>query len=158
MPQFTYTDEDVPQWELLKTGDYYFQVVGFDEGIANKGKTNGCPIVTMKLRFFTDRTFQKPVAQWTERLTFPQTGDRDLNKFLGGLLNMFAKCTNMRIVVGEEVDFNEGRCIGLRGVARVRQEKRSDSDAMTNRVDRWLTDKEKFPRVVDAPEDDDKPF
>lgn len=158
MPKHQFTEEEVPQFEMLKPGDYCFEVAGFESGISNKGRTNGCETVTVKVKFFTDRTFSKPMAQWSERLTFPQTRDKELNQFLGGLLNMFKKCTNMHGNVGEEVEFTEGTVLGLRGVAKVKQEKRSDNGEMTNRVDRWLTDKEKFPRVVKFEDDDDKPF
>lgn len=159
MPKYQYTEEEVPQFELLKNGDYHYEIVGFETGIANKGKTNGCEIVTLKVRFFTDRTFEKPIAQWSERLTFPETQSDDLNKFLQGTLNMFAKSSNMPRTPGAELDFSERTCIGLRGVARVSQEKREDNGELKNRVKLWLTDKEKFPqRVISQIEPEDRPF
>lgn len=161
MPSFNYTDEEVPQFELLKLGEYPFEVVGFDSGLSNKGRTNGCETATVKVRFFRDEKFDTPIAQWSERLTFPQTRDSDLNKFLSGILNMFVKCTNMQATVGEDLEINEDNCIGLRGIAKVKQEKRNDNGELTNRVDRWITTGKKFARVVkmdDFDSGETKPF
>lgn len=151
MPSFQYTGDDVPQFELLKSGNYGFEVIGADKGISNSGKTNGCETLSIKVKFFTDNEFKKPVAQWTERLTFPQLSGRDpktmdLNKFLNGVCNMFVKCTNMKAEVGEEITLEPETVIGLRGVAHVTQVKNERSGEMQNRVKTWLTDKEKFER------------
>lgn len=160
MPKYQYTEEEVPQFELLKPGDYPFEIVGFETGIANKGKTNGCETVSVKTKFYSDKTFKTPVAQWTERLTFPETSNKELNSFLQGTLNMFVKCTGMAPKPGDELEFTERRCLGLRGIARVSQEKREDNGEMKNRVKIWLTDKEKFPQRVISPIEDDeaRPF
>jgi hypothetical protein len=61
----------------------------------------------------------------------------------------------MQAEPGEELDFNEGTIIGLRGYANVKQEKRADNGELTNRVGRWLTDKKKFPRVIRVEDDDE---
>lgn len=160
MPKFQYTEEEVPKFEVLKNGDYHFEVVGFATSLG-KGKVNGCDVVELKVKWFADRTFSKPIAQWTEYLTFPQTQDKDLNRFLGGMLNMFAKCTGLSVEPGQELELNERTCLGLRGVAAVHRRTKKDKEGKpigeTNQVDRWLTDKEKFPKVVEV-DDEEKPF
>jgi len=151
MPSFQFTNEDVPQFELLKSGNYGFEVVGADVGISNSGKTNGCETLSLKVKFFSDKEFKKPLAQWTERLTFPQLTGTDektvnLNKFLNGVCNMFVKCTNMKAAPGQDITLDPSSVIGLRGVCNVTQVKNERSGEMQNRVKTWLTDKEKFPR------------
>ena len=84
--------------------------------------------------------------------------EKDLAQFLVGVLNMFKNCTSMRGDVGEEVTFDQAHCIGLRGVAFVKQVKRKDTTELTNRVDYWATDKEKFQRVVRMEEEENIPF
>jgi len=157
MPKFQRTTDEVERFELIKNGYYPFEVTGYEQGIST-GKTQGCDYVGLRVKFFTDATFTKPIGMWTERLTFPQSMDRELNRFLTSVLNSFAICTGMHGEVGQEVEFTEGAVIGLRGVAYVKQVKRKDSGELTNRVDRWATDKEKFARVVTLDEEETKPF
>src|SRR5689334_9355087 len=106
MPRYTYTGEEnaqLPKFELLKAGDYPFEIVGFDTGFSKGKDTKGCDNVELKTKFFHHDNgvvnWEKPVAQWTETLTFPDDSvrDRDVRKFLTGRLNMFAKSTGMEV-------------------------------------------------------------
>lgn len=164
MPGFTFTDEDVPQFELLPKGKYRYRVIGVEFGMQNSGKTNGCAKAELKLRWFNDK--EEPVAQWTENLTFPETRDQSLNLFLTGILNMFVKSSNLLIEgqppkPNQPVDFTEEMLMGLQGWAMVGQIPRRDKpDEKYNNVDRWLTDQPKLDKHVETPAEpaEENPF
>ncbi len=162
MPKFTYTGEDNEQlkFELLKAGDYPFELVALDTGFSTGSKTRGCEQAELKLKFFTDATFTKPLGQWTETLTFPDDSirDKDTRKFLTGRLNMFAKSTGIFADVGDAIEIDE-HSVGLRGWAAVVIEARRDRDgknvidpntnkqSFRNKVDFYRTDKPKLERA-----------
>ncbi len=148
MPKAIFTGDDVDRFELLKPGDYAFEVIGYEAGLSNSGKTSGCEIVTLKLKLFSDATFSKPVAVLSDRLTFPGTGGRDLDRFLNAQLNMFAKCTGLAGAVGEAIEYSEAACVGLRGWLRVKQVKSEKTGNMMNRIDFFRTDKGQIAKVV----------
>lgn len=150
MPKAIFTGDEVDRFELLKPGDYAFEVIGYEAGLANGGKTSGCEIITLKLKLFSDATMTKPVAVLSDRLTFPGTGNRDLDRFLNAQLNMFAKCTGLAGAVGEEVEYSEAACVGLRGWLRVKQAKSDKTGDMVNRIDFFRTDKGRIQKVVNV--------
>jgi hypothetical protein len=164
MPKYQYTEEENERFDLLKAADYPFEIVGYDSGISKSQKTNGCDQMELKLRFFTDTTFSTPVGQWTETLTFPDSGRPDTDRFLQGRLNMFVKSANMRAAIGQEIEFDEVSTVGLRGWAHVTQEPKQTKNPTTqkyeaerdehgkpiyrNKVSHFPTDK---PRLERAP-------
>lgn len=156
------TPTDAPRNELLK-GDYPFEVVGFNIGIYQYGKEEkGSECVELKLKFFADSTFTKPLAQWTENFVLHERWDWKLHQF-----NV---CANVQvdgrlIRPGDEFDYNENSCVGLRGWATCAPEMDKDAskiDSRTgkrreyNRVRVFIVNKEKLAKHVDVadPEDD----
>lgn len=167
MPKFTYTEEEVPVFELLKSGPFAYEVVGFEQGIQNGGSTNGCDKVDLKLKLFTDATFTKPVGQFTKLLIFPQTGKPDTDRFLQGGLNMFIKSAGIEAAVGGEIELDEHTCMRRRGWCHVTQKQviRNkvpqfiDGDPkrpeMRNEIDRFITDRPRIERAAAKVETDE---
>jgi hypothetical protein len=156
MKYITTTDE-VQQFELLKHGsEWPFEIVNSETAIApqNAGKIRGCDQTELRVKFFTDATFTKPVGMWTENLTFPHDGtDADTAQFLRGMINAFIKCTGIASGPGVEVDLSPKSVTGLRGWAKVKVrryerkgEEKGKGTGEANQVSNWLTDREKFPR------------
>src|SRR4051812_20668140 len=81
--------EGLPPSEQL-TGDYRFEVVGFDTGLqGGQGKTAGSEKLEIKLRFFRDEAFQHPCAQWTEDLI--------IHELTAWKIDLFVKAANLLI-------------------------------------------------------------
>jgi len=178
MPKFTFTNEEVPSFELLPIGNYAFEVIGVEIGLGSK-KTANNQVVSLKCRFFaliqnvaaktTIADWTKPIAQWTEKLTIPIPREDclgkesvDANIFFGGRCNMFVKCAGMAADVGQELDLSEETVMGLRGIAYVGHYKPTQGSHVGetfNQVKTWRTDMPKFQRntPVAAPEEE-KPF
>lgn len=171
MAKITYTSEEVPQFELLKSGPYAFEVVGCDVGIQNGGKTNGCDKVELKLMLFTDAKFEKKVGTISRLMIFPQTRDAGINSLLQGHINAFIKSAGIEAEMGEELELDEHSCLRRRGWVNITQKqvKRGgvaqfvDGDnkkpELRNEVDRFITDKGRIERAPAAVEDtEEKPF
>lgn len=171
MAKITYTNEEVPKFELLKSGPYAFEVVGCDVGIQSGGKTNGCDKVELKLMLFTDAKFDNRVGTIFQTMRFPQTRDPGLNLFLQGHINAFIKSAGIEAKIGEELELDESSCLRRRGWVNITQEQVErggvpqfvDGDKkrpeLRNKVDRFITDKgliERAPAVVEDTEE--KPF
>jgi hypothetical protein len=161
MPSFKFDKPtDAPQNEVL-TGDYPFEVVGFDVTLCPFGKEEkNSDMMEVKIAVFKDTTFTQKLAQWTEKIVFhPKWAWK---------LHQFTASTHMQhdgrdAQPGDEINYDESTVIGLRGWAKLKPEQdRNDKDKKYNRVWVWLSDKEKLPRHVadeGAPEDPDKvPF
>lgn len=140
------------QFELLPDGDYPFEVVAVDFSISKGRATAGSDVVELKLRFFSDKTFTKRRAQWTEDLIFHEN--------CAWKVSVFTKCTNILVdgkvpPDGAELDYSESTMMGLRGWATVRTEEyeKNGQRKKANRVASFLTDREKLPRNT-PPEDD----
>lgn len=157
MPKTTFKTPEPPLNERLN-GDYPFEVVACDFGISNsKGKTNGSETMELKLKFFRDATFEKPVAQWTETLYFHESCDWKVHQFsLAANLQVEGRL----VKVGDEIEYTENMVIGLRGWATCMPEKSTtDASKEYNRVKVFLTNKEKLPKHVQLSDTvDDVPF
>lgn len=169
MAKITYTNEEVPQFELLRPGPYAFEVIGCDVGIQNGGKTNGCDKIELKLALFTDATFAKKVGTISRLMIFPQTRDTGINSLLQGHLNAFIKSGGVEAAIGEDLELDEHSCLRRRGWVNITQKqvKRGgvpqfiDGDPkkpeLRNEVDRFITDKGRIERAPAAVEAED-PF
>lgn len=162
MPKASFAKPEQPLFEQI-TGDYPFEVVGFDVTISQGNKTRGSSQMELKLKFFKDATFEQPVAQWTETLIFhPDTIWR---------VNQFALCANVQvngriIQEGDDVDYTDSEpepgCvavnpIGLRGWAKcLPRQGIKDPTKKFNSVQIFYTDKPKLERATEDP--DDVPF
>lgn len=169
MAKITYTNEEVPQFELLKLGPYAFEVIGCDVGIQNGGKTNGCDKVELKMILFTDANFENKVGTISRLMVFPQTRDAGMNSFLQGHINAFIKSAGIEVDLGEDLELDEVSCLRRRGWVNVTQKqvKRGgvpqfvDGDTknpeLRNEVDRFITDKGRIERAP-APIEAEDPF
>jgi hypothetical protein len=158
MPKFDSKAESV-SFELIN-GDYPFEIVAVDNAISQGEKTRGCDVREVKLKFYQDATFTKPLAQWTEDFI---AADNCIWKW-----SVFAKCIGNMLVDGEEFDIDHS-WIGRRGWATCKPEEDKDKtkiDAQTGRVKRYnrvavfITNKGMLPPNVKAAteEKDDLPF
>lgn len=156
MPKFD-SQAEAPIYQLLD-GDYPFEVVAVDNGISTGAKTRGSEVREVKLKFFTDTTFTKPMAQWTEDFINFETS---LWKW-----STFAKCVGAPLVHGEDFDITAA-WIGLRGWATCRphlpeseKTKKAEEQKRYNRVAAFITNKGKLERapVAQTPPEDDIPF
>ncbi len=162
------TPTDAPRNEIL-TGDYPFEVVGFDCGLCPFGKEEkSSEMVELKLKFFADKTFSKPLAEWTERIVLHSKWEWKLHQF-NAAANV--QVDGRPIQVGDEFDYNEHSCVGLRGWAKCEPENDKDKTKIDdrtgqvkryNRVAVFITNKEKLAKRVDVgeptPAGDDVPF
>jgi hypothetical protein len=132
------------QFEMIPDGDYPFEVMACDFSISTGNKTAGSEVMEVKVRFFKDSTFTKPMAQWTESLIFHPSCDWKIS--------VFTKCANMLVdgqlpADGAEIDYTAEAVVGLRGWATVRNKPSTqDKDKRWNYVAAWLTTKEKLAR------------
>jgi hypothetical protein len=149
--------------ELLK-GDYPFEVVGFDTCLCPFGKEEkGSDMVELKLKFYRDEKFTTPLAQWTEKLVLHPKWEWKLHQF-----NVCANVqVNGRLITpGDEFDYNENSCIGLRGWATCAPEDdhnkkiddRTNKVKQYNRVRVFITNKPKLAKHVDVGADDENPY
>lgn len=139
MPKFDSKAQQVSN-EQLK-GDYRFEVVAVDTGISQGAKTRGSDVREVKLKFFADEAFTKPVAQWTEDFINYETS---LWKW-----SVFAKCVGVKLTDGEEFDI-DASFIGKRGWATCEPKaSQSDPSKKYNRVVAFITTKQIAPAVVD---------
>lgn len=151
MPKFDSKKAETPVFEVLN-GDYPFEIIAVDNGVSTGSKTRGCDTREVKLKFYADKTFTTPKAQWTEDFI---NHDNCLWKWF-----VFSKCVGLELADGEEFDIDE-KWIGRRGWATCKPEAdRNDASKKYNRVAVFITNKEKLPRNVEvAPvaDDDDLP-
>jgi len=169
MPKIAFTTTEAPLSERLK-GDYVFEVIGVDFGIStSRGVTNGSDLMELKLKFFADATFSKPLAQWTETLYFHESCDWKICQFL--------VCANFKVggrifQKGDDTELTTENVVGLRGWASVSPEMSNSEEEKKkpeaerkryNRVQVFITNKEKLapnqPAKSAAKDgDDDLPF
>jgi hypothetical protein len=160
MPKFDSKKAETPIYELL-TGDFPFEIVAVDNAIQNgSGKTRGSDVRECKLKFFKDKTFTQPVAQWTENFIAHESTEW---KYF-----VFSKCVGLEFKDGEEFDIDSS-WIGRRGWAQCRPEattNQANIDPETvkpkrfNRVAVFITNKEKLapnPQAKPVVEDEDLP-
>ncbi len=151
MPKFDSKAEQAT-WQLLD-GDYPFEIIAVDTAISKGAKTRGADVREVKLKFYADATFTKPMAQWTEDFI---DAENCVWKW-----SVFAKCVGFVLIDGQDFDIDES-WIGLRGWATCKpQASQTDKDKKYNRVAVFITNKGKLERVA-APakpvEDEDIPF
>ena len=175
MPKFVYTEEEVPQFELLKPGNYAFEVVGYESTLGS-GKASANAKLRLKCRFFNYPAagpvsaidWKKPVGQRTEELMLPIPREDcvtkeaiDRNVFFGGTCNMFVKCTGMVAQPGQEIELDGASVLGLRGICYVGYEKPTSgahAGETFNRIKSWCTDKPKIARNVPVVSEEETPF
>lgn len=157
MPKFDSKKAETPVFELLN-GDYPFEIVAVDNAISKGAKTNGSDIREVKLKFFADKTFTTPRAQWTEDFIYHDSTEWKVF--------VFSKCVGLEPKDGEEIDISES-WIGMRGWATCRPKETSNKENIDpatgktkrfNEVLAFITNKEKLPRnpaVVAAPVGED---
>ena len=136
------------------TGDYPFEIAAVDQGISTGAKTRGSETREVKLKFYTDATFTKPIAQWTEDFI---NSENCIWKW-----SVFAKCVGITLNDGEEFDITES-WIGRRGWASCKpQASQTDTTKKYNRVVAFLTNKGALtaskPAPAPAAVEDDIPF
>jgi hypothetical protein len=156
MPKFDSKKAETPVYELL-TGDYPFEIVAVDSGISNGPKTKGCDTREVKVKFFADKTFVVPRAQWTEDFIYHESTEWKVF--------VFSRCVGLDPKDGEELDIDDS-WIGRRGWATCRPEATSNKDNIDqetgkpkryNGVAAFITNREKLPPNVVAKDDDDLP-
>lgn len=154
MPKFDPKAEQTA-FQLLD-GDYPFEIVAVDNAISKGAKTKGSDVREVKLKFYTDTTFTKPMAQWTEDFI---DAENCVWKW-----SVFAKCVGIVLTEGQDFDITE-QWLGLRGWATCKPEASTstaatDKERKYNRVAVFITNKGKLERApVQAPKDeDDIPF
>lgn len=155
MPKFTFTNEDVPKFTLLPKGKYQYEVIGYDLGISNGKKSNGCQTMELKIVFFIDDI---KAAQWTETLIFPEAPEEKTNLYFRGKINMFVKSSGLLIdgkppTPNQPIDFDAEMVIGLRGWAQVDQKPgMKNPQDLFNFVDEWLVNEPKLPKRITTPD------
>lgn len=138
MPKFDSKAENVVT--QLLDGDYRFEIVAVDSGISTGPKTRGSETRDVKLKFYADAEFTKPLAQWTEDFI---NADNCVWKW-----SVFAKCVGMEFGEGEEFDITD-RWIGRRGWATCKpQTSTTDKDKKYNRVAVFIVNKQRIPPAV----------
>jgi hypothetical protein len=158
MPKFDSKAEN-QVFELL-SGEYPFEIVAVDNAISKGAKTAGCDVREVKLKFYKDKTFTTPLAQWTEDFIAYETSEWKWS--------LLAKCVGVELKDGEDFDITSA-WIGRRGWAMCKPEEDKDKtkiDASTgrtrryNRVFQFIVNKEKLAvnAAVTAEEKDDFPF
>ena len=166
MPKFDSKKAETPVFEILN-GEYPFEIMAVDNGISKGAKTNGSEVREVKLKFFADKTFATPKAQWTEDFIYHEKTEWKVF--------VFARCVGLDPKDGDEIDI-DASWIGRRGWSRCRPETDSDKtkiDPQTgkvrqyNRVGEFIANKEKLPRntaitttAADpfASKEEDRPF
>jgi hypothetical protein len=159
MPKFDSKAENVA-FEVI-SGDYPFEIVAVDNSISKGDKTRGSDVREVKLKFYSDATFAKPLAQWTEDFINYETSQWKWS--------LLAKCVGFELTDGQEFDIDQA-WIGRRGWASCSPHTPPTEAAKPvgerkkyNRVSAFLTNKGMLPpnpqvqhRAVE--EKDDLPF
>jgi hypothetical protein len=155
MPAYKFTDQD--SFELLDEGEYKFRVVGVDSGLmAGTGVTSGSDYVDVKCKFFD--ADGKPRAMWTEKLI--------LHESCFWKVDSFIKASNYLHngkppVEGDDIQLNEDTLVGLQGWCKVYVNvytNKQGDERENNRVDVWLTEREKLPRDTSHLKTQEDPF
>jgi hypothetical protein len=143
---------DTPTWQSLN-GEYPFEIIAVDSGLSNGTKTNGSDSREVKLKFYENDKFEKPIAQWTE--TFID------HESTAWKYSVFAKCVGLEFASGQSFDI-DAAWIGRRGWANCKpQADRNDAAKQYNRVAQFLTNKGRLSVAAVIPAatgDDDLPF
>jgi hypothetical protein len=159
MPVFDSKKAETPIYELL-TGDYPFEIVAVDNVISQGAKTRGSDVRDVKLKFYCDKTFAQPAAQWTE--SFIAHESTEWKYFV------FSKCVGFEFKDGENFDIT-AEWIGRRGWATCRPQSTSNKENIDpatgkpkqfNSVLAFITNKEKLApnaQAVKPKEEDDLP-
>lgn len=142
MPKFDSKKAETPVFELLN-GEYPFEIVAVDSGISQGAKTKGSDTREVKIKFFKDKSFAEPKAQWTENFIYH--ADTEWKVFV------FSKCVGFTPRDGDEIDIDPS-WIGRRGWAKCEPEKDKDETKKDdngqvrryNRVRVFITNKEQL--------------
>jgi hypothetical protein len=158
--------------ELLK-GDYPFEVVGYSSsycnwetreakdrfGYSEKGKDQ----IELKLKFFKDEKFDTPLALWTERFVFHPHWDEKVFSFN---LSTNLQVNGRLVQKGDEIEYDENTCMGLRGWATCAPREDRDKTKIDDRTGKvkqynsvavFITNKPKLAKHVEVA-DEENPY
>lgn len=147
MPKYKFGDEENQQWELLKEGDYRYEVVKVDFGIQTGGKTGGSDNIDVSIMIYGDSEFTQKIGRIIDRLIFHPT--------CYWVIDTFVKSSNLLVdsktpTKDTEIEFSEDQLIGLRGWCHVFVDKFTRKTGETgekNKVKTWITNKEKLAKA-----------
>ena len=149
MPKYDPT-ATAPTYEIL-SGDFPFEIVGVAKGISAGPKTNGSDCHDIKLQFYADATFTKPVSKFDEGLIdHPSCAWK---------YSVIAKCVGLQVPPGSDLAPDES-WLGYRGWAKCEPKPGlKDPKKEWNSVLIFYTDKPKIaPRVIEKKSEEDVPF
>lgn len=147
MPGYKFGDSENFSY-LIPDGDYIWQIIGVEFGVQRgTGPTNGSDNVGLKIAFYNG---DKKAAQWTETLIFHPSLFWKIDTFLkSGNYKVGAdgkySATGRALRENEQVNFESDDLLGLRGWCSVKEH--TYNEKKNSRVDKWLTDREKLPKV-----------
>lgn len=161
MAEYVFQNQDnLPEWELLKPGEYQFKVMDVDEKFSKGSKTSGYPQLDIKIAVGDASGVR---AQWTEIIIIHKSTSWKVDTFLKSV-GFF---DDPNLSAGQKVELNKDTLVGRRGFAKIKNETYTvtgGEERTTNRVATWLTDKKKLDRdmsIVPATarvETEDTPF
>lgn len=153
MASYRFGDEDNLEFIILEPGEYQFEVLSVETSIVGSGKkTSGSDQIGLRIAISRGGNL---LSKWTENLI--------LHASTAWKVDTFVKSSNLLIdgkppVKGQNIDFGADTLTGLRGWCLVHTEeytpKSGGEKKKTNRVQTWITNKEKLSRI----EPEDKPF